>query len=113
MFIVEPERVIIDLKDPAQFTPAAVRRLIASGDDTQHNQLRVTKEGIAHLVAWSPNKEGPAVDDPAILFRLETSAAGNDYVGVHAAADEVFVTRIYDCLKANWPHPAFSYIDQF
>lgn len=78
----------------------------------EHNQLRFTRQGIAHLVAWSPDEDGPDIDDPDILFRLETSAAGKDYVGVHAA-DDVLVTRIYDCLKASWPYPAFSYIDQF
>ena len=111
MHIAQP--VQLNLNDPNDLTLSGVRRLIASGDDTMHNQLRVTKSGIAHFVSWSPYEEGPRPDDPNILFRLETCCAGNDYVGIDAAADDTYVRRIYNCLKSNWPNPAFPYIDQF
>ena len=111
MHTVEP--VKLNLNDPEQLTLSGVRRLIASADDTKHNQLRVTKSGIAHFVSWLPDEERPSPDDPNVLFRLETCCAGNDYVGIHAAAEDTYVRRIYQCLKSNWPNPEFSYIDQF
>ena len=39
----------IGLKDPSQLTLDNVRALIASKDDSEHRQLRVSKSGIAYL----------------------------------------------------------------
>ncbi len=98
----------INLNDPQQFTFENVRKLIASKDDSQHRQLRVTKDGIAYLSDTIGNKD---IDD--LSFRLETWIAGNDYVGEAASDDDKWVEKIYKCLKANWPNPKSTFIDIF
>ena len=90
------------------FTKNDVRALLASVDDSQHWQLRVTTEGTAFLSA-----DVGAAELDGILFRLETWDAGNGYVGPNAAANDGFVQRIYDVLKKNYPVPKSSYIDVF
>lgn len=98
----------IDLNDPEDFTLENVRKLIASEDDSVHTQFRVTKAGKLVLSRTVGNKE---IDD--ILFRLETNAALNGYVGVKAAQSDAWVTRIYNVVKRNWPKPGSSYIDKY
>ena len=98
----------IDLNNPAEFTLENVRKLLASGDDTTDTQLRVSRDGIAYL-----SKKVAADDIDALAFRLETWDAGNGYVGPKAAADDSFVTRIFNVLGKNWPNPSLSYIDLF
>lgn len=96
----------IDLKDPTAFTLEAVRSLIASKDDKQHRQLRVTKNGIAYL-----SDEVGARNISDLAFRFETWNAGNGYCGAKAAADGKWVQEVYNDLKENWPNPKSTYID--
>jgi hypothetical protein len=96
----------IDLNGP--FTTADVADLLASKDDSQHRQVRVTSAGIAYL---SDDVGNANVQN--LAFRLETFNAGNDYTGERAAADQALVGRIERVLRANWPNPSSSYIDRF
>lgn len=98
----------IDLNTPGALTLESVAALIASKDDSDHRQLRVTAEGIAYL-----SDEVGATNVAGLAFRLETWSAGCDYVGQKASQDGDFVKRIYDCLKSNWPTPSDSYIDRY
>ncbi|WP_300627206.1 hypothetical protein [Pseudomonas sp.] len=97
----------IDLNNPENLTLAAVRQLIASANDDEHNQLRVSKTGIAYI---SSGVVGGA-DIGGLLFRLETWSKGSGYVGNVAASDEVWVVQIFNALKQNWPKPSSDYID--
>lgn len=98
----------IDLNSPDGLTLEAVRQLLASASDDVHNQLRVTKGGIAYL---STVTGGQDID--GLLFRLETWAKGSGYVGNVAASDEVWVMQIFNALKDNWPNPSDVYIDVY
>jgi hypothetical protein len=96
----------IDLNKP--FTTQEVARLLASKDDSDHRQLRVTKQGIAFL------SDQVGLDNTEDLaFRLETWVAGNGYVGHEAASDVDFVKRIEKALRDNWPEPTATYIDLY
>lgn len=96
----------IDLKDPKALTLDNVRQFVASKDDSQDRQLRVTTNGIAFISDDVGNTN--LVD---ILFRFETWLLGNGYCGAEAAADGAHVREIYEDLKANWPNPKDSIID--
>jgi len=96
----------IDLNNQEELTIENVRALIASKDDSQHRQLRVTKDGIAFISDITGARE---IDD--LAFRYETWGAGNDYIGEKASKDEQWVRRVFDSLKENWPRPRSSYID--
>lgn len=96
----------IDLNNPAQLTLEQVRQLLAQGNDSVHNQLRVTRAGIASLSQVTGGRE---LD--GLLFRLETWAAGSGCVGPDAADDERWVLQVYNVLSNNWPKPASDYID--
>ncbi|MFQ3790430.1 hypothetical protein [Halomonas sp. A29] len=98
----------LNLNDKSQFTVDGVKALIASKDDSQSRQLRVTKEGVAYL-----SDEVGNLNTEGLAFRLETWDAGNDYVGEAASNDPKWVQRIYDCLSKSWPNPKDSYIDFF
>ena len=96
----------IDLNQP--FTTEDVRKLIASKDDGDHRQLRVTLVGIAFL------SDEVGIDNISELaFRIETFAAGTDHVGEQAAKDPEWVSRIEQVLRDNWPTPTDTYIDDF
>ncbi|WP_407310407.1 hypothetical protein [Pseudomonas sp. nanlin1] len=97
----------IDLNDPAQFTSEAVRQLIALGDSKVHNQLRVTRQGLAYLSAGVVG----GTDIGNLSFRLETWAAGSGYVGPEAALDAAWVEQIFNALRQHWPTPKSDYID--
>ena len=101
--------VSIDLTDSRSFTVDAVRQMIASANDTTHNQLRVSRDG----KAWLSNKAVGGVDIDGLLFRLETWAAGSGCVGPFAASDAVWVTQIYNALRDNWADPRFDYVDVY
>lgn len=98
----------IDLNDPSQLTRQKIGDLIASGDDRTHTQLRVTDAGIAYLSDAVGTQQLNGV-----AFRLETFAAGNDYVGQAASQDSEWIERLYRVLKENWPNPKTSYTDVF
>jgi len=46
-----------------------------------------------------------------LCFRLETSIAGNGYVGPDAANDDELIDSVYKVLKENWPNPKGPNID--
>jgi hypothetical protein len=96
----------IDLNKP--FTTQDVARFLASKDDSDHRQLRVTKQGIAFL-----SDEVGLDNIENLAFRLETWVAGNGYVGPEAASDAHFVGRIEKALRDNWPKPTATYIDLY
>ncbi len=98
----------INLNDLSQFTEDNVKKLLGSGDDNTHTQLRVTKTGIAYL-----SKVIGAEEIDNLAFRLESWVAGNEYVGPKAAADSKWVQRIFECLRKNWPNPSDTHIDRF
>lgn len=98
----------IDLNNPAEFTIDGVRRMIASGNDKTHTQIRVTKNGVAFISTTIGSE-----DTNDLAFRFETFSAGSDQVGIAAAQDEKWVQKFYDLLKSNWPNPKSEYIDDF
>lgn len=98
----------INLNDPNDFTRENVSKLIASGNDSQNNQMRVDNDGYAYLSDKIGNQD---IDD--LRFRLETFVADNGYVGEDAARDSRWVDRIYKVLDRNWPEPQSTYIDDF
>lgn len=98
----------LDLNKP--YTTADVAALIASKDDSEHRQLRVTTDGKAYL------SDTFAVESwPGHAFVFETFVAGNDYVGPNAAKDTEWVERIERSLRDNWPYKGAStdFIDNF
>jgi hypothetical protein len=98
--------VEIDLTVPNALTTDSVRQLLASKDDSQHRQLRVTTSGKAFISddVGTRNLSG-------ILFRLETWEQGNGYCGSEAAQDDHWVKIVFKSLEQNWPTPSSSYID--
>ncbi len=99
----------IDLNDPAQFTESQVRRLIASGQDEVHNQLRVSAQGSAYLSTQAVG--GVAIE--GLCFRFETWAAFAGCVGPVAACDDVWVRQIFNALAEHWANPGQDYIDVY
>lgn len=96
----------LDLNDPDAFTLDGVRNLIASKDDSENRQLRVTKGGMAFL-----SDQVGATDINGLACRSETWDAGNGYCGPEAAANAAWIERVYQGLKGNWPKPKSSCID--
>lgn len=94
----------IDITKP--FTTEDVANLLASKDDSQHRQVRVTKAGMAYLSDEVGNQ-----NIGNLAFRLETFVAGSGYVGDRE--DTKFAQIIERVLKKNWPHPSSTYIDDF
>jgi len=101
--------VHIDLKQPDSLTPEAVRALIASGNPAVHNQLRVTRDGIAFLSTQAIG----GMDVQGLCFRLETWSAGSGYVGPAAAEDAEWIHQIHTALQTHWPVPRSDYIDLY
>lgn len=97
----------IDLNDPGQFTEAAVRQLLAEGNPRVHNQLRVSRAGLAYL---STDAVG-GMQVEGLRLRFETWAAGSGYVGAEAAEDAGWVRQIYTALRHHWDNPGQDYID--
>ena len=85
----------IDLNNPASFAVENIKRLLASKDDSQNRQLRISDGGIAYL---SDDVGNLNLDGVKTYF--ETWMAGNDYCGPNAAADEKYVQETFDDLKA-------------
>ena len=79
------------------FTIEEFRELIANGDDSHHNQIRVTKSGEVFLsqdVTGAQNIED-------IAFRFETFNRHNGYIGEEASKDDD-VILMYNALIKNW-----------
>lgn len=89
-----------------EFNLEDVAKLLASKDDSQNRQLRVTKDGIAYI-----SDEVGADNIDGLAFRFETWIAGNDYCGLKASQDASLVSEVFDDLKNNWPNPKATYID--
>ena len=66
----------IDLTKPGGATLAEVRQLLASKDDSEHRQLRVTDSRIAYL-----SDEVGSENIGGLCFRFETWQKGNGYCG--------------------------------
>lgn len=90
----------LDLNQPDALSVENVRAFLASGDDTQDTQLRVSLSGKVFLQQVT----GPEELD-GILFRFETWDAGNENVGSAAAQKEDWVKAIRATLDRNWPNP--------
>ena len=86
------------------------RMLIACGNDSHNNQIRVTKGGKVYLSEDIVGSE--QLDDVALSF--ETFIAHNGYVGVKAAEDNSYVIPLYRALVGNWTEGcSYKYIDNF
>tara|TARA_R110001592_G_scaffold204892_4_gene455204 strand:+ start:120 stop:416 length:297 start_codon:yes stop_codon:yes gene_type:complete len=96
----------LDLNDKANLTLANVASLLASKDDSQSRQLRVTTDGVAFL-----SDDVGSINTDGLAFRLETWDSGNDYTGIEASKNSQWVQQVYKNLKDNWPNPKSSYID--
>jgi hypothetical protein len=96
----------IDLKDPASLTFENVRILLASKDDSENRQLRISDAGEAYLSddVGNLNLQG-------VKTQFETWIAGNDYCGANAAADEQYVEEIFNDLRVAWDRRLTGLID--
>lgn len=96
--------------DIRSITLEQLRKLIASGDDRHHNQIRVSTAGMVYLSQDIVGAD--QLDD--VAFRFETFDAGNDYVGKAASEDDYHVKPIYNALKGNWENNcAKTYVDDY
>jgi transcriptional regulator with XRE-family HTH domain len=91
----EQRQMYIDFNDPEQITGENVQKMIASDDDSQNSQVRVSKDGrvyIDHVLFGEERLEG-------VLFRSETLCAGNGYLGPEAAEDPEYVREVFKDIK--------------
>lgn len=86
------------------FTIDKLRQLIASRNDDQDRQLRVSHEGIIYIE-----------DDPHQHGLTETHCAfniwneGENYLGQDAAQSDQFMNSIFKALQDNWPKRKMPY----
>lgn len=77
-----------------------LRAVIARGDDSKINSLILNLNGVFEL------RQRPPFDihknDPTVILRHETFAAGNDYVGVEAAQDGGHIDELFCSSLAGW-----------
>lgn len=97
---------LLDLNHP--FTTDDVAMMIASKDDGQHCQVRVSCDGIAYI-----SNEVGNINDGDLAFKLETWLSGNGYVGLEASHDVDHIMRVEAVLRDNWPKPKSSFIDYY
>lgn len=96
--------------DVRTITLEQFRMLIACGNDSRNNQIRVTKSGRVYLSEDIVGSE--QLEDVALSF--ETFSANNGYVGVEAAEDDSHVVPLYHALIENWTSGcSHAYIDNF
>ena len=96
--------------DIRTITLGQFRLLIACGNDSRNNQIRVTKSGMVYLSEDIVDAE--QLDD--VAFSFETFLAHNGYVGVAAAEDDSHVIPLFHALKGNWARGcSHTYIDDF
>jgi len=77
-----------------------LRAVIASGDDEQTNSLILNLQGQFEFRQRPPfdiNK-----NDPTVVIRHETFAAGNEYVGIEAAQDEAHIDELFTSSLEGW-----------
>jgi hypothetical protein len=96
----------IDLKNSTNFTIEDVRALLASKDDNENRQLRISEAGEAYL-----SDEVENLNLQAVKARFETWCAGNDYSGPNAAADDEYVQSVCLNLRAVWERGLRGFID--
>ncbi|MBW3596427.1 MAG: hypothetical protein KY475_04030 [Planctomycetes bacterium] len=97
-----------------------LRKLLAACDDTAgHHILWISKSGEVKI-ACVPGKKAPVEFDapPAELqVQFEPFLAGNEYVGLEAAADAEWVDELFDRLLNEWSRARgcanVAYVDQF
>ena len=86
-----------------------LKTLIASGDDSHDNQLRVTNSGEVFL-----SQDVGAENLENIKFRFETFDAGNECVGEIAANDDTLMKALYNAMKDTWESDSKeTHIDDF
>lgn len=84
----------INLNNPEELTFENVALLIGSKDDSEHRQIRVSKEGIASLSDDFGN-----TNSDNLIYRIETFCAGNGYTGAAAAKNEDWVSKVLEILR--------------
>ena len=84
-----------------------LKGVIAAGNDSHANQLRITKSGEVFL-----SQDVGAQNLNNIAGRFETFDAHNGYVGPTAASDSKYIERLYNTLM-KWKENGCSrtYID--
>ncbi len=85
--------------DIRTITLGQLRLLIACGNDSRNNQIRVTKSGMVYLSEDTVGAE--QLDD--VAFSFETFLAHNGYVGVAAAEDDSHVIPLFHTLQHPFP----------
>jgi len=77
-----------------------LRAELAGGDDSKNNSLILNLNGVFEL------RQRPPFDihrnDPTVILRHETFAAGNEYVGPDAAQDDQLVGEVYRGSLTGW-----------
>lgn len=86
-----------------------MKELIANGDDSHDNQIRVTKSGQIYLSQDVVGAE--QVHD--LQFRFETIDAGGDWIGPNAASDEKWINRLFTAAQKHWKEKKSTYIDSY
>jgi hypothetical protein len=85
--------------------PEQLRELIRQCDDSAGNHvLWVKKSGdveLAQIPVGQP-ADGFEKTHPDLQIRFETFEAGNEYVGPEAAADDEWISELFDRLTASW-----------
>lgn len=88
-----------------ELTMEQVTDLIASGNDSIRNQIRIKEDGTIFLSTIVGNN---SLD--GIAGRFETFDAGNGYIGQKAATNEKHILSVYLTIKRWIDHPV-PYID--
>jgi len=82
-----------------------LRELIRNCDDSSgHHVLWVKQDGEVELSKIPANQtpNGFEKAPPDLKVRFETFQAGNEYVGPDAAADDEWVSELFESLGKNW-----------
>jgi len=98
----------IDLTVKGNLNAANVAKLLASKNNMEDCQLRVTQDGIAFL-----SNDVANINLQGLAFRLETWDCGGGCVGYKASKNTAWVQSILACLNNNWPTPKSTYIDTY
>lgn len=98
-------------------TKEQLKSLIAAqDDDAGDHMLWVSTDGEVFLDTV-PESLTPAGHAESLAgrmqFRLETMAAGNDYVGPKAAEDKAWIDCVYAALLTNYERGVRRYVDTF
>jgi hypothetical protein len=88
----------INLNDPKALTFNNVKKLLASKDDSQPRQLRISKTGTVYL-----SDDIGATNLDGVAYRFETWARDSGYVGAEAAADNEWVMEVCEQIYRAMP----------